>query len=119
MYRDALEADPRLAPAHFNLAEIRAGSGWPHEAIDHYRQALLLDPDWARAHHSLGVALLAKGRWDEMDDCYPHGVKSLEPGSVVKPRVRQSLITSKPSPVTPRGFRPVTRSAFPRRTRPD
>ena len=40
-------------------------------------RALLLAPDWARAHHSLGVALLAMGRWDEMDDCYPLGVKSL------------------------------------------
>ena len=49
------------------------------EAIDHYRQALRLDPDFARAHHLLGVALVAKGRWDEADDCYPESVKPLDP----------------------------------------
>ncbi len=77
MYRDALEIDPQLAPAHCNLGEIQAGSGSINEAIDHYRQALRVDPDFARAHHLLGVALLAKGRRDEVDDCYPESVKPL------------------------------------------
>ena len=119
MYQDALEIDPRLAPAHFNLGEIQAGSGSFDEAIDHYRQALRVDPDFARAHHLLGLALVAKGRRDEADDCYPEGVKPLDHGPSVRPWTRRSLITGKPSTVTPRGPRPVTRSAFPRRTRPD
>jgi serine/threonine-protein kinase len=71
MYQDALRIDPRLAPAHFNLAEILAGSGKLNEAIDHFRQALGVDPDFGLAHYHLGVALLAKGRRDEVDDCYP------------------------------------------------
>ena len=61
-YRDALRADPELAPAHFNLGEIDAGSNRINEAIDHYREALRIDPDFALAHYYLGIALLAKGR---------------------------------------------------------
>ncbi len=73
MYRDALQIDPRLASAQFNLGEIQAGSGSLDKAIDHNRQALGVDPDFADAHHLLGVALVAKGRRDEVDECYPDG----------------------------------------------
>jgi tetratricopeptide (TPR) repeat protein len=73
-----VQIDPQLAPAHFNLAEIRAGSGYLDEAIDHFRQALAVDPDFGLAHCSLGIALVAKGRRDEVDECYPVSVKALE-----------------------------------------
>jgi eukaryotic-like serine/threonine-protein kinase len=76
-YRDALRDDPELAPAHFNLGEIQAGSGWIHDAIDHYQEALRIDPDFGRAHYYLGIALLAKGRTDEVFEDYPLDVESL------------------------------------------
>ena len=66
-----------LAPAHFNLGEIDAGSGRINEAIDHYREALRIDPDFALAHYFLGIALLAKGRLDEVFEDYPADVESL------------------------------------------
>jgi serine/threonine-protein kinase len=78
LFRDAVQIDPQLAPAHFNLAEIRAGSGHLDEAIDHFRQALAIDPDFGLAHCSLGLALVAKGRRDEVDECYPERVEALE-----------------------------------------
>jgi tetratricopeptide (TPR) repeat protein len=68
-----------LAPAHYNLGEILAGSGPLNEAIDHFRQALAVDPDFGTVHYQLGVALLAKGRRDEVDDCYPPRVKPVDP----------------------------------------
>ena len=76
-FQDALWNDPGLVPAHINLGEVRAGSGDLIEAIPDYRRALELDPDNARAHHLLGVALVAKARGDEADDFYPEGVQSL------------------------------------------
>ncbi len=79
IYQDALDVDPRLASTHFNLAEIQAGSGKVKEAIGHHRQVVQLAPEWPGAHYSLGVALLAEGRFDEMDDCFPESVKSFEP----------------------------------------
>ena len=44
------------------------------------------------------VALLAKGRRDEVDDCYPESVKPLDRASVVKPWTRRSrlLLASRP-----------------------
>ena len=69
MYRDALRADPGWPP-HYNLGEILAGGGI-NEAIDHFREALRVDPDFGQAHYHLGVALLAKGRRDEVDEGYP------------------------------------------------
>ncbi len=73
-----MQIDPRLAPAHLSLGEIQAGSGHIDEAIDHYRQALEVAPDFALAHYYLGLALITKGRRDEVDECYPESVKPLE-----------------------------------------
>ena len=51
----------RAGPPHVNLGEVRAGRETSIEGIPHYRRALQLDPDNARAHHLLGVALVAYG----------------------------------------------------------
>ena len=110
--------DPGLAPAHINLGEVRAGSGDLSEAIDDYRRALDLDPDSARAHHLLGVALVAKGRRDEVDDCYPEGVKSLLParGDALREATAYYIQTHDYDP----GWVPArNRLRIPRRTRPD
>ena len=38
------------------------------EAIAHYRHALRIDPEFARAEYMLGVALAGRGRLDEAND---------------------------------------------------
>ncbi len=67
-YREALQIDPELGPAHRNLGEVLAIGGGLDEAIDHYRQALRIEPEFAEAHYLLGLALLSRGRLDEADE---------------------------------------------------
>ena len=74
-FREAVRLDPELAPAHYNLAEIRAYQGGLDEAIAHYRQALRIDPEFARAEYMLGVALAGRGRMDEAKDRYQRALR--------------------------------------------
>ena len=41
--------------------------GWTRRST-HYRQALRIDPEFARAEYMLGVALAGRGRLDEAND---------------------------------------------------
>ena len=119
MYRDALRIDPRLAPAHFNLGEIKAGAGYLDEAIDHYRQALECRSRFRRRPPLPRCRPGRKGPAGRGGRLLPGERETPRPGLLVTPWPRRSLITGKPSTVTPSGPRPGTRSAFPRRTRPD
>ena len=74
-----MRINPRLAAAYSNLGDLQAAYGEINDAIDRLQQALRIDPDFALAHYYLGVALLAKGRRDEVDADYPQDAKSLEP----------------------------------------
>ena len=52
--------------AHNNLGEALDAKGRTDEAIEHYEEAIRLDPKVAAlAHNNLGMALRAKGRTDE------------------------------------------------------
>jgi len=63
-YRKALELDPELASAHYNLAAFLARSGDYAEAERHFRAALAKQPD-TRAYTGLGIVLRQQGRTDE------------------------------------------------------
>ena len=56
---------PRLTTTSARSGPIEGGLD---EAIAHYRQALRIDPEFARAEYMLGVALAGKGRLDEAND---------------------------------------------------
>jgi tetratricopeptide (TPR) repeat protein len=61
----ALEMVPSDAEAHFVVAANVLELGYMDEAIRHYRQALELQADYARARGGLGDALTKQGRFDE------------------------------------------------------
>jgi len=44
----------------------------PERAIEHYRQALEMDADFAQAHYYLGEALILQGRYDEAVAAFRH-----------------------------------------------
>jgi adenylate cyclase len=61
----ALELDPGLGEAHASLGMILMDEfDWPG-AIEHYRQAIALRPDYATAHHWYAMALADQGRADQ------------------------------------------------------
>ena len=50
--------------AHANLGQILAEKGNNDEAIEHYKEALRLKPDYAAAHNDWGAALETEGNLD-------------------------------------------------------
>ena len=62
---EALEADPRSAPAITTLGNLLLEHGDAAEAIAHFEYALLIDDAYAPAYHNLGVALHRSGRRGE------------------------------------------------------
>jgi Flp pilus assembly protein TadD len=74
-YRIALELDPTLLPAHYNLGYALQRKGQLDEAISHYRIALELDPTLLPAHYNLGYVLQQKG---QLDEAISHYRKALE-----------------------------------------
>jgi superkiller protein 3 len=54
--------DPTSSIAHNNLGSALADQGKLPEAIEHYRQALQIKPDYAGAHNNWGLALARRGR---------------------------------------------------------
>ncbi len=66
LYRATLARNPASWMAHHNLGRLVARkAGGLDEAIAHFKAAIVLKPDHARAHYSLGVALQRVGRTAE------------------------------------------------------
>lgn len=66
LYTTTLDRNPSAWLAHNNLGAILENQpdGLPR-ALEHYRAAIRLKPDHARAHNNLGNVLLQMGRTDE------------------------------------------------------
>jgi protein O-mannosyl-transferase len=56
--------------AHNNLGIALAGRGQLDAAIDHYRRALEIKPDYAEAHNNIGIALTERGQGNAAIDHY-------------------------------------------------
>jgi tetratricopeptide (TPR) repeat protein len=58
LFQETLEHNPTSWIAHYNLGVLIAGTpGRMEEAIQHYREAARLKPDYAMAHYNLALAL--------------------------------------------------------------
>ena len=82
-YKQAHDCDPTWIPARNTLRIPPQDEARLKEAIDHYRQAVRLEPQFALAHGALGQALLARHEFTEAEaeirrslDLVPEGRRS-------------------------------------------
>jgi tetratricopeptide (TPR) repeat protein len=61
----ALELDPKMDSALFNLAIVRTNVGATADAVALYRQAIAVNPNSAAAHFNLGLLLRQLGQTAE------------------------------------------------------
>lgn len=61
--------------AHNNLANVLVGRGQLDRAIDHYREALRIDPDYVPAYNNLGLALAARGELETAIEYYRQALR--------------------------------------------
>jgi len=81
-YRRALQIQPQLAEAHYNLANaLRMHRGMTAQVIESYRAALAIRPDYVDAGFNLAKALETLHRLDEAVDAYALVLRS-QPGHV-------------------------------------
>jgi tetratricopeptide (TPR) repeat protein len=70
LWSHAIAIDPRSPVAEDNMGTALAQQGKLAEAIEHYRTALHLKPDYAEAHGNMGVALARQGKLAEAIEHY-------------------------------------------------
>ncbi len=69
LYTATLEKNPHCWMAHYNLGIVLSEQGEADKAIDHYREAVALRPDYGEAHYNLGRLLVEKG---QLNDAIAH-----------------------------------------------
>jgi tetratricopeptide (TPR) repeat protein len=65
LYTGTLGKNPGCWMAHYNLAIALRAKGETDPAVAHYRQAVVLRPDYAEAHYNLARILVEKGEFEE------------------------------------------------------
>jgi tetratricopeptide (TPR) repeat protein len=61
LWKDCEKKSPNKARPHINLGKALNKQGRTEEAINHYLQALRINPDDTDAYNNLGIALFSKG----------------------------------------------------------
>ena len=69
--------------AHFFLATALAKEGHLEEAVNHYQQALRIEPEFAEAHEGLGRALNQSGKREEAIQHYEQALRIMKARSAV------------------------------------
>ena len=98
----AIELDPYMSPAHFNLAVDYVNLGMTAEAIDHLDTAIGLDPDYVKALHFLSQIHKNQGDIDiaiELED----RVEELESTARRRFLGRSAMPWATATPVAPTG----------------
>jgi Flp pilus assembly protein TadD len=75
LWRHAIDCTSENFDAHNNLGYVLAAQGRTDEAIEQYRQALKIYPDYAEAENNLGTALLSQ---EKIEDAAAHFQRAVE-----------------------------------------
>jgi Flp pilus assembly protein TadD len=80
LWADSVRRNPTAPTAHNNLGDALAAID-PGTAIGHFRRAIELSPDYAKAHYNLAFSLAESGKLDEAIATFDKSV-SLDPTDV-------------------------------------
>ena len=81
LFRHALAVTTNNSLAHYNLGAALSRAGRFKEAVEHYEQALKINPDFVEARNNLGNCLFQAGRFEEAI-AHHERVLQIEPGSL-------------------------------------
>lgn len=81
LWTRTLARTPQSYVAHCNLGIALADEGKPEEALQHFKQALQINPDDARSVNNLGKVFMTQGRFGEAIGCFNHALE-LNPNDV-------------------------------------
>jgi tetratricopeptide (TPR) repeat protein len=74
LYTTTLQKNPGCWMADYNLGIVLSEQGKAEQAIEHYRRAIDLRPDYAEAHYNLGRLLVERG---QLEDAIAHYEKAI------------------------------------------
>jgi len=80
LWADSVRRNPDAPVAHNNLGDALAGPE-PARAMEHFRRAIELNPDYAKAHYNLAFSLAEAGQLDDAIDTFYRSI-SIDPTDV-------------------------------------
>ncbi|PRW32888.1 tRNA pseudouridine synthase [Chlorella sorokiniana] len=88
-YAEALEQDPEDAALYSNRSAARLKAGQAADALADAQAAIMLRPDWDKAHFRLGCALEQLGQLDQALEAFEAGLDINSSSRELSDRVRQ------------------------------
>jgi tetratricopeptide (TPR) repeat protein len=84
-YRTELDLHPTAYKAAFNLGRLKVRQARPAEAIEFYKKAVAINPEFAEGFFYLAKARLDEGRLLDEAESYAHKGLALEPEGETSP----------------------------------